>query len=149
LGIEAAGGEKQRTQIDPGGTKAMRKITKLQIFYVVSLLILATLFVLAIFKPFASGSNYTQVSRQSLLQTQDEWIFQFDVLNHEGLDVRYTIHFLFGGQDYQENFMVRDGGKFTYIHHIRKENAGSGNVDYKLYKENSSEPIEQGTYYLK
>ena len=127
----------------------MKKITKLQVFYVISLLILATLFVLAIFKPFASGSNYTQVSRQSLLQTQDEWIFQFDILNHEGHVVRYTINFLFGDQDFHENFIVRDGGKFTYIHHIKKEDAGSGSVDYKLYKENSSEPIEQGSYYLK
>jgi hypothetical protein len=127
----------------------MKKITKLQVFYIISLLILATLFVLAIFKPFASGSNYTQVSRQSLLQTQDEWIFQFDILNHEGHVVRYTIHFLFGGQDFHETFIVRDGGKFTYIHHIKKEDAGSGSVEYKLYKENSSEPIEEGSYYLK
>jgi hypothetical protein len=129
----------------------MKRMSKLKLFLIFSLIILAALFVLAVFKPFATGANYTEVARQSLLQTQNEWILQFDILNHEGKDVNYTIHILFSDKDniYSEDFVVRDGGKFTYIHHINKNTIGNGRVAYKIYKEKAEQPFEQGTYYLK
>jgi hypothetical protein len=128
---------------------AKRRITKLKIIFILSLMVLAALFVMAVFKPFASGGSYTEVSRQSLLQNQEEWIFQFDILNHEGGDVRYSIQMEFSGKDYREDFVVRDGGKFTYIHHIKQNTFASGQVSYRIYKENAKEPFETGTYYLK
>ena len=127
----------------------MRQISKLKIFYLLSLAILAVLFVLAVFKPFASGANYTEVGRQSLLKTQDEWILQFDILNHENKDVKYTIRILFSDKDYHEDFLVKNGGKFTYIHHINENTIGNGQVTYKIFKENADQPFEQATYYLK
>lgn len=129
--------------------KTLRNVSKLKIFYILSLVILATLLIFAVFKPFAEGTTYTEIGRQSLLKTQDEWILQFDILNHEGRDVKYTIHTLVSGQDYQEDFMVRDGEKSTYIHHVNAGNIGNGQVTYRIYKENESSPVDQGTYYLK
>ncbi len=129
--------------------KTLKRITNLKMVYIVSLLLLATLFVLAVFKPFATGASYTQISRQSLLHNPGEWILQFDLFNHEGHDVRYSIQILFGGNDYREDFVVKNGGKFTYIHHIPDADIGNGQVTYRIYKEDGSQPFEQATYYLK
>jgi hypothetical protein len=124
-------------------------IPRLKIIYILSLAILAAILIMAVFKPFTTGSNYTEVARQSLLKTQDEWILQMDILNHEGKDVTYRIHILISDTDYHEDFVVRDGGKYTYVHHIKQNTLEDGRVDYRIYKEKDSEPFEQGVYYLK
>jgi hypothetical protein len=126
----------------------MRKISRLQIVFIISLLVLAALFSIAVFKPFISGAAYTQVSRQSLLHNPGEWVMQFDIFNHEGRDILYTIRFQFSDHDYQEDFIVRDGGQYTYIHHIKDKDIGNGQVTYKIFKENADEPFEQATYHL-
>jgi hypothetical protein len=131
------------------GKYSINKLTRFQLVYIISLVILVVVLIFAVLKPFASGGQYTEISRESLLNKDDEWILQFDISNHEGKDILYVLHTEIAGQDYQEAFMVKAEGKFTYIHHIKKADAGNQQVIYRIYKENESNPLEQGVYYLK
>jgi hypothetical protein len=123
--------------------------SKIKLLFIVSLLVLAVIIVFTIFKPLAAGEPYTEVSRQSLFKKEDQWILQFDILNHEGQDVKYAIQLSIDGKDYREAFVVRDNGKFTYIHHFKNADIGNGELIYRIYRENENRPLEQSTYYLR
>ncbi len=124
-------------------------MSKLRIFFVISLVILGVLLVFTVFRPMATGGEYSQVSGESLLQTENGWILQFDIMNHEGKETTYTINVSVGGEKFSERFQVQDGGVYTYIHHIPRQTAGTGEVTTTIYKEGEGAPIEQGTYYLR
>ncbi len=124
-------------------------MSKLRIFYIVSLVILALLIVFTVFRPMATGDQYSEVQRESLLQTEDEWIIQFDISNREGRDTQYTINVSLTDKQYNEQFLIKDGGLFTYIHHIRRNMVGTGEATFTIYKEGSDTPFEQATYHLK
>ncbi len=124
-------------------------MSKLRIFYIVSLVILALLIVFTVFRPMATGGQYSEVQREQLLQTEDEWIIQFDISNREGKNTTYTINVLVAGKQYGDRFIVQDGSTYTYIHHIRRDMVGTGEVSSTIYKEGSDTPFEQATYYLK
>ena len=49
-------------------------MSKLSIFYVISLLILGLFVIFAIFNQMMSGEKYTEIQRESLLKTDDGWI---------------------------------------------------------------------------
>lgn len=124
-------------------------MSKLRIFYILSLVILALLIVFAVFRPMAMGGNYSDVQRESLLQTKDGWILQFDIINHEGKNTKYAIQVTIAGKQYGDQFLIQDGGVYTYIQNIRRDMVGSGEASVNIYKEGSDTPFEQGTYYLK
>ena len=122
--------------------------SKIKLLYVFSLLILGTLIIFTVFKPMAAGEQYSEVTRQKLLQTQDEWILQFEISNHEGRDIEYRIDVYPGGEQYHGRFLVKDGGIYTYSHHVNKNQAGNDRITSELYKEDESEPLAQVIYYL-
>lgn len=114
-----------------------------------SLVILAVLIVFTVFRPMATGGKYSEVSRESLLQTNQEWILQFDIVNHEGKDMRYIIDISVDGKLYRESCLINSGGLFTYIRQIRSSELTSGEVSIMIRKEGEDTPFEQKTYYLK
>ena len=122
---------------------------KLRIIYIVSLVILGVLVAFTVFRPMATGEEYSEVQRAQLLQREDQWIIEFDILNREGKDTSYTIRVLADGKQYTESVLVRDGGAFTYIHHFYPERLTKREVSFAVYKEGESTPIEQATYFLK
>ena len=122
---------------------------KLRIFYITSLVILGALLVFAVWHPFAPGDNFTEVQRTQLLETEDEWIIQFDIINREGKDANYTIEALLGGKAYTENVLIGDGRIFTYIHHIYRDTMSTSDASFIIYKEGEDKPLEEVTYYLK
>jgi hypothetical protein len=124
-------------------------MSRLRILYVVSLVILGVLLVFTVFKPFATGEEYSEIQREQLLQSQDEWIIQFDLLNREGREAKYDVNTLVAGKQYNEQFLIQDGAVCTYIHRIPREMAGTGEVSVNIYKEGSDTPFEQITYWLK
>lgn len=124
-------------------------MSKLRIFFVMSLVILAVLIVFTVFRPMATGGKYSEVSRESLLQTNQEWILQFDIVNHEGKDMRYIIDISVDGKLYRESCLINSGGLFTYIRQIRSSELTSGEVSIMIRKEGEDTPFEQKTYYLK
>ena len=121
----------------------------LRIIYIASLVILGTLLVFTVFRPVATSGEYSEVRRAQLLQTDDEWIIQFDLINHEDRKQDYTMAVLVDGKQYTEDVSILSGRVFTYIHRIPRDAAGAGDVGFTIYKEGEADPLEQVTYYLK
>ena len=124
-------------------------MTKLRIIFIASLVMLGVLIVFTVFRPMAGGEQYSEVQRAQLLEREDQWIIEFDIINREGKDMSYTIKVVSDGKSYTESVLVRDGGMFTYIHHFYPERLTKKEVSFAVYREGESTPIEQATYYLK
>jgi len=124
-------------------------MSKLRIIYIVSLVILVVLIAFTVFRPMAIGGKYSEVQREQLLETESEWIIQFDIINHEERDQNYTINILVGEKSYTDSVLIRDGAKFSYIYHFRPDLETDRDVSFTIYKEGEATPFEQATYHLK
>lgn len=124
-------------------------MSRLKIFYILSMVVLVVFISFTVFKPMAADKIYSEVQQAQFLETEDELIIQLRLFNHEGRDQNYTITIKVDDKLYQENILVRDGRMFTYIHHIYPDNVTGGNIRFAIYKEGNPTPIEEGTYYLK
>lgn len=124
-------------------------MSRLGIIYIVSLVILAVILGLTVFRPMVTGSPYSEVQKTQLLETESEWIIQFVIINHEGKDQNYTINALVGEESYTDTILIRDGRRFSYIHHIRRDMITGGDVSFTIYKGDEATPFERVTYYLK
>lgn len=124
-------------------------MSKLRIIYVVALVILAVLIAFTVFQPMATGDKYSEVQKEQLLETESEWIIQLVIINHEGRDQNYTINVLVDEKLFTESVLIRDGRRFSYIHHIRRDMLTDGDVSFTIYKEGEATPLEQATYHLK
>jgi len=124
-------------------------MSRLRITYIASLVILGVLIAFTVFQPIATVGKYTEVQKEQLLETESEWIIQFNIINHEGRDQNYTINAMVGEELFSENVLIRDGRRFSYIHNIRRDMLTDGVVTFAIYKEGEATPFEQATYYLK
>ena len=124
-------------------------MSQLRIFYICSLVILGVLLVFTVFRPMVSGEKYSEVSRESVIQREDEWIIQCDIVNREGKDMNYIINWSAGGETYSERVLLKDGGTFTYIHHVYPETVEEGKINLAIYKEGEDTPFEQSTHYIR
>jgi hypothetical protein len=96
-----------------------------------------------------SEPKYAEVSRESLIQTQDGWILQFDIINHQSEEAKYNIYLSVDGKPYQDSCQINPGGLFTYIHQIPSSGLTSGEVSIKITKDGEDTPFDQGTYYIR
>jgi len=87
--------------------------------------------------------------RESVIQGEDEWIIQFDIINKEGEESSYIINWSTGRETYTERVSIKDGGIFTYIHHVYPQTVKEGKVNLAIYKEGEPTPFEQATYYIR
>ena len=124
-------------------------MSRLRIFYILSMVVLAVFISLTVFKPMAPDKIYSEVQQAQFLEAEDELIIQFSLFNHEGRDQSYTVTIKVDDKLYQENILVRDGRMFTYIHHIYPDKVTDGSVSFAIYKEGNPTPLEEGTYHLK
>ena len=126
-------------------------MSKLRIFYISSLVILGVLLVFTVLRPMTSGEKYSLVSRESTIQTEDQWIIEFDIVNHEGEDQNYTINVSVDGKPSTITVSIPDGKAFTYIKHVYPHMFSSekGQVNLTVYKEGEATPFEQATYYIR
>ncbi len=120
-----------------------------KIFYIFSLVILGILVSFALVRPAATSEQYSEVSRGHLLKTDEGYIIAFDIMNHEGVETRYTIKGSLDNNQYSEDVLIPDGRMFTYVHHIYTERLTEGNVNLSIYKVGQTTPFEQVNYYLK
>jgi len=123
-------------------------MSRLRIVYIVSLVILAVLVVSAVLRPVTADSEYSEVSREQLLQAENSYIIQFDIKNHEGEDKNYTINVLIDDWSYSEDILIPGGRVFTYVHHIYPDRINGGEATFVIYKEGESTPMEQLTYHI-
>lgn len=122
---------------------------KLNIFYIISLVVVAALLGLTMFYSMATGEDYSTVYRENLLQTGDGYIVEFDIMNHEGETKQYTINMLVDGKlYYTDDILVLDGRVFTFGRHINPDRIANGKVSFAIYKEGEDTPFEEITYYL-
>ncbi len=129
----------------------MRELTilKFRIIYIASLIMLVVLIAFTVFRPVAISEEYSEVQRAQLLEREDQWIIEFDIINREGKDTSYTIKVLADGKLYTESVLIRDGGMFTYIHHFYPDRLTKNEVSFAVYKKGEATPVEQATYFLR
>jgi len=124
-------------------------MSKIRIIYVVSLAILGVLVVFTIFRPMATDEKYSTVARQSILQTEDEYIIQYDIINKEDEDTDYIINWSTGGETYySETVSIKNGRTFTHIHHVYPETVKEDKVHLTICKEGEATPFEQCAYFI-
>lgn len=123
--------------------------SRLRIVFVISLVLLGILLVATVFRPMATGGKYSDVSRGQLLQTGEEYIVQFDIMNHEDEDKKYTVKVAIDDYRYSEDVLIPDGRTFTHIHHIYPSRITEGNISFTIHKEGEDTPFEEITYHLK
>ncbi|MCD6457053.1 MAG: hypothetical protein J7K81_09760, partial [Methanophagales archaeon] len=70
-----------------------------------------------------------------------------DIVNHEQKDMNYTVTVTVDGKNDTEEVLLREGGVFTYAHHIHPERTAGGEISFAVYKEGMSAPIEEATYF--
>lgn len=121
---------------------------KLRIIYAGLLVILGILVVFTIFRPMATGAEYSNVARWHVLETENGYIVEIDIINHEGEDEKYTIETMIDGKFFSEDAVILDGEIFTYIHHIRHGELTEGNVSFVITKDGESTHLQKVTYHL-
>ena len=125
-------------------------MSKLRIIFIASLIILGVLLVFTVFRPMASGEKLSALTRESVIQREDEWIIQFSLINREGLDTNYIIHWSTGGKTYSSKTVtIKNGRTFTNIHHVYPETVKEGELHLTIYKEGEATPFEECTYYIR
>lgn len=122
---------------------------RLRIIYIVSLAILGLLVGLVVVRPALSSSQYSEVSQEHLVKTDDGYIVAFDIMNHEGKDTNYTVKVNFANYQYSEDVLIPDGRTFTYTHHIYPGNPAQGDVKVAIYEAGQASPFEEVSYNLK
>ncbi len=112
-----------------------------------SLIILAGVFISTIyFIPL--GQNYTESKRAQIIEGEDQWILQYDIINNEDRDIKYIIYVTVDDAVYTDRAVVKQGKTYTYIHRIYQRQLEEGKVTFALYEEGIAKPIEQVTYYI-
>lgn len=122
-------------------------MSKLRLIFVLSLIILAGVFILTIFF-IPSGQSYTESRRVQIIGGEDEWILQCDIINDEERDIKYTIFITVDDAVYKDSTVVKPGKTYTYIHRMDPQQLKEGKVTFALYEEGKAKPIEQVTYYI-
>jgi len=124
-------------------------MSKLKIFYILSLVLLGVLVMFTVLRPLATGEEYSETQGTYLLEKEDEWIIELHLLNYEDEETSYKIDTLVDGNLYTDTVPIQPDRVFKYIVHIDKDTLNTGEVSLAVYKEGEDAPIEQTTYYLK
>ena len=122
---------------------------KPRVVYLASLIILGVLVTFTVFRPMATGSEYSMVQRAHFLEREDRWVIELHIFNHEAEDTNYTITVLLDDELSTDIFWLRQGGLGKCSYHISRDYPGQGKeVSVAVYKEGEATPIDESTYYL-
>ncbi len=122
-------------------------MSRLRLVFVLSLVILAGVFMATIYF-IPVGQSYPESRKAQIIQGEDEWILQYDIINNEERDIKYTIYITVDDVVYRDSTVVRPGKSYTYIHHIYPAQLEKGELTFALYEEGKVMPLEQVTYYI-
>lgn len=122
-------------------------MSKLRIAFILSLVVLAGVFISTIYF-IPSGPTYTESKRTQIIEGENEWILQYDIINNETRDIEYTIHLTVDDAVSKDSIVVKQGKTYTYIHHIYPRELGEGQVVFTVYEEGKIAPIEEVTYHI-
>lgn len=120
-------------------------MSRLRSVFIISLIILATIFISTmLFIP--SGQNLEESNRVQIIKGDEEWILQCDITNNQGRDINYVFSVVVDDVVHQDSTMVEQGQTYTFIHHIYPEQLVAGEVTFTLREKGKAEPIEQVVY---
>ena len=122
-------------------------MTRPRLIFVLSLIILAGVFISTIYF-IPSGQSYTESKRVQIIEGENEWILQCDIINNETRDIKYTIYVTVDDAVSKDSIVVKQGKSYTYIHHVYPQQLDEGKVTFALYEGDKAEPVEQATYYI-
>jgi len=122
-------------------------LTRPRLIFVLSLIILAGVFISTIYF-IPSGQSYTESKRVQIIEGENEWILQCDIINNETRDIKYTIYVTVDDAVSKDSIVVKQGKTYTYIHHVYPQQLDEGKVTFALYEGDKAEPVEQATYYI-
>jgi len=122
-------------------------LSRLRLIFVLSLVVLAGVFI-AIIYFIPSGQSYVESKRAQIIEGENEWILQYDIINDEERDIKYTIFVTVDDAIYKDSTVVQQGKTYTYIHHIYPQQLKKGKITFALYEGGKAEPVEQITYYI-
>ncbi len=126
----------------------MSSLSKLRLIFVLSLVMLAGVFILTLYL-IPSGQSLPESRSAKIINAGDEWILQYDIINNRERDIKYTIQVTIDSAVYTDSTVVKPGKTYTYIHHIYPQQlAEGGEVTVALYEEGKAEPVDQATYYI-
>ena len=125
----------------------MSSLSKLRLVFILSIIILAGVSISTIYF-IPSGQSYMESKRAQIIEGKNEWILQYDIINNEDRDIKYTIYVTVDDVVYKDSTVVKPGKAYTYIHHVYPHQLEEEKVTFALYEEGKSEPIEQVTYYI-
>jgi len=121
-----------------------------RVVYLASLVILGVLITFTVFRPMATGGEYSMVQRAHFLEREDRWVIEFHIFNHEAEDTNYTITVLLNDELSTDIFWLRQGGLGKCSYHISRDRINQGKeVLVAVYKEGETTPIDEATYFLK
>jgi hypothetical protein len=95
-----------------------------------------------------SREDYTETKRVHIIEAENEWILQCDIINREDRDIEYTIVVTVDDIVHTDSTVVKPGKSYTYIQQINPQELREGEVSFALYQEGKPEPIEQATFHL-
>ena len=122
-------------------------MNRTRLIFILSLLILAGVFVSIIYF-LPSREIYTESKRAHIISGDDEWILEYNIVNNETRDIEYTILVTVDGTVYRDSTVVKSGKTYTYIHHIYPQQLEEGKVEFAVFEDGKTEPVEQATYHI-
>ena len=122
-------------------------MSRLRLVFILSLVILAGVFIATIYL-IPGDYRGEETKRVQVIQGENEWILQYDIINPGERHVSYTIHVTVDDKDYSDRTVVKAGKTYTYIHRIYRHQLKEGKVTFTLFEEGKPEPVERVTYYI-
>ena len=122
-------------------------MSKLRLVFILSLVILAGV-LLAILYFIPSIRSYPEPYTIQVIDSDEEWILQCDILNTEERDIEYSITVTVDGRTYQDSTVIRPGKAYSYIHHVYHDQLVDGKVTFALYQDGQKAPIKTATFHV-
>ena len=122
-------------------------MSKLRLVFILSLVILAGV-LLAILYFIPSLRSYPEPYTVQVIEGEEEWILQCDILNTEESAIEYSITVTVDNRTYRDSAVVKPGKAYTYIHHVYPQQLAEGRVTFALYQNGQKSPIKTATFHI-
>jgi|SRR3990172_43399 len=125
----------------------MPSLFKLKLIFILSLIILAGLFISVVYL-VPSSQKPVESKRVQIIKGENGWTLQYNITNDKDRDIKYTIIVTVDNAARKDITIVQAGKTYTYIYHISPQQLTKGQVTVALHEEDKAEPVEQTTYYI-
>ncbi len=125
----------------------MIRLSRLKLIFISSLVVLAAVFIATIYL-IPSVLDLAESKNIQIIDGQQQWILQYDIVNDQQDDTSYTIEVIIDGVVFTDSTVVEPGRTYTYIRRIDPGKVSRGEVSLTLSRGDMATPVEQVTYYI-